>query len=78
MLIWLHAMVAMATPVWHHDRVDPEPEMEELDEAVADLRREPERLARVAAALYQASKKRRTSRPGSIFFNLFPRYLQIN
>jgi predicted transcriptional regulator len=31
--------------------------MTELDEAVADVRREPERLARMAAALYLASRK---------------------
>lgn len=31
--------------------------MTELDEAVADVRREPERIARMAAALYLASKK---------------------
>jgi hypothetical protein len=30
--------------------------MTELDQAVADVRREPERLARLAAALYTASK----------------------
>jgi predicted transcriptional regulator len=39
--------------------VDPEPEMTELDEAVADVRREPDRIARLAAALYLASKKRK-------------------
>jgi hypothetical protein len=47
-------MVVVATCAWHHHVVDREKAMTELLEAVADLRAQPERLARVGAALYEA------------------------
>lgn len=50
------ATVVLATPLWQHDRVDPEPEMTELDEALADVQGQPKRVARLAAALYAASR----------------------
>jgi hypothetical protein len=45
----------MATCAWHHHGVDEkEQAMTELQAAVADLRAQPDRLARVGAALYAA------------------------
>jgi predicted transcriptional regulator len=46
----------MATCVWHHDVVDREKAMTKLLEAVADVKAQPDRVARLAAALYEASK----------------------
>ena len=51
--------MVLATPVWHYDRVDPEPEMTELDEALADVQAQQRRIARLAAALYVASQNHR-------------------
>jgi hypothetical protein len=53
--------MASATPVWHHDRVDQEPEMTELDEAIADrlAAADDRRLYRLQDALYAASKGRK-------------------
>jgi hypothetical protein len=50
-------ILAVATTAWHHDRVDREQAMTELQEAVADRAGEAEerRLLRVAEALYVAS-----------------------
>jgi predicted transcriptional regulator len=42
--------------MWQHDRVDPEQAMTELAEAVADVQAQPQRVARLAAALYEADK----------------------
>jgi hypothetical protein len=42
--------------VWHDEPVDEEEAMKELDEAVADLRLQDQRLRRVAAALYASAK----------------------
>lgn len=48
--------MVQAIPVWHHDPVDPEPDMTELDAAVADRSAEAEdkRLFRLQDALYDA------------------------
>lgn len=46
----------VATCVWHHDQVDREKAMTELLEAVEDVKAQPERIARLAASLYEASK----------------------
>lgn len=51
--------MVLAIPVWHHDHVeDPEPEMTELDAALADRLPEAEdrRLFRLQDALYVLSK----------------------
>lgn len=45
-----------ATPVWHDCYVTKDEAMQELKEAIEDLRRQDERLKRVAAALYAADK----------------------
>lgn len=44
--------------MWHHERVEPEPDLTELDEAIADIRPDANerRLLRVAAALYEANR----------------------
>jgi len=49
-------ILALATPAWHHEPVDREQAMTELDAAIADVRAQPGRLLRVAAALYEAKK----------------------
>lgn len=47
-------MMAVAYFVWQHDPVDKEQAMTEVREAVADVRSQPQRLARLGAALYEA------------------------
>jgi hypothetical protein len=46
-----------ATPVWHDCYVTKEEAMQELKEAVEDLRAHDQRLRRFAAALYAADKE---------------------
>ena len=49
--------MAVATYAWQHERVeDRDKAMTELLEAVADVNAQPERLLKVAEALYEASK----------------------
>ena len=48
--------MVVATSLWHHDPVDREKAMTELLEAVADVKAQPGRVARLAAALYEADK----------------------
>jgi hypothetical protein len=49
-------MVAVATYAWQHERVeDRDKAMTELLDAVADVNAQPERLLKVAAALYEAT-----------------------
>ena len=45
--------------MWQHVDVDPEQAMTELLDAVADVNAQPKRIARLAAALYQAQKGHR-------------------
>lgn len=48
--------VVLATFMWQHDFVNREQAMDELMDAVADLRAQPERLLRVSAAFYAAKQ----------------------
>ena len=52
-----YATMELATPVWHHDNVDREKAMTELLEAVADVKAQPDRVARLAAALYELDRQ---------------------
>jgi predicted transcriptional regulator len=42
--------------MWQHDPVDSEQAMTELAEALADVQAQPQRIARLAAALYKADQ----------------------
>jgi predicted transcriptional regulator len=46
----------LATGVWHYCRVERKQAMTELLEAVEDVRAQSERVARLAAALFEASE----------------------
>jgi len=46
----------LATCVWHHGYVDEEQAMTELVKALEDVKAQPDRVARLAAALYEADK----------------------
>jgi hypothetical protein len=45
-----------AIRVWHHEPVTKDEAMQELAQAVEDIRQQDQRLLRFAAALYQADK----------------------
>lgn len=49
-------IMGSATPVWHDEPVTKDEAMNELAEAVNDLRNQDQRLLRFAAALYEADK----------------------
>lgn len=57
-----------ATCMWHHEHVEPEPDLTELDEAIADIRPDAteRRLMRVAAALYYANRVQKVTQAALI------------